>query len=386
MTTIVEGSSTAQFEPVRSALAQLLTSGQDFGASVAVTVRGELVADLWGGHIDTARTLPWHRDTIVNVFSTTKTMTNLCALLLADCGDLDVDAPVDRYWPEFKANGKEDVLVRHVLGHSSGLSGWDATIELADLCDWERCTTLLAAQSPWWEPGTMSGYHALTQGYLVGEIVRRITGQTLGEFFARELAAPLNADFYIGTSAANDARIAPMIEPQTMSAAALPAVESETHRRIMTKTLLNGVPPAETSRTPEWRRAEIPAANGHGNARSVAAIQSIVSNLGAANGTRLLSEDGCRRIFRTQSNGIDAVLGVPIRFGVGFGLPNETTPFPSINTCFWGGWGGSLVVNDLDAHMTIAYVMNKMGPGTLGDERAAGIVLAAYSALLAESS
>jgi CubicO group peptidase (beta-lactamase class C family) len=273
MTTIVDGTNTAAFGSVRAALEHLIASGQDYGASVAVTVQGEMVVDLWGGHLDTGRSAPWQRDTIVNVFSTSKTMTNLCALILADRGELDVDAPVGRYWPEFRANGKEGVLVRHVLGHTSGLSGWDEPTGLADVCDWERCTTRLAAQAPWWAPGTMSGYHALTQGYLVGEIVRRVTGQTLGEFLSREVAAPLHADFHIGTDATYDARIAPLLDPQIMSADTLPTVESEVQRRIMTKTLLNGVPPAETSSTPEWRRAEIPAANGHGNARSVATIQ-----------------------------------------------------------------------------------------------------------------
>ena len=231
MTTTVEGTNTAQFEPVRSALEQLLESGQDYGASVAVVVGGELVADLWGGHLDTARTEPWQRDTIVNVFSTSKTMTNLCALILADRGDLDVDAPVERYWPEFKANGKEGVLVRHLLAHTSGLSGWDEPMGLTEVCDWERCTTLLAAQSPWWEPGTMSGYHALTQGYLVGEVVRRVTGQTLGEFLAREVAGPLGADFHIGTAAEHDARVAPLLDPQIMRATDLPPGASDADSR-----------------------------------------------------------------------------------------------------------------------------------------------------------
>jgi CubicO group peptidase (beta-lactamase class C family) len=338
---------------------------------------------VWGGHVDDARTRPWDRDTITNVFSTSKTMTNLCALVLADRGELDLDAPVAQYWPAFKANGKEDVLVRHLLAHTSGLSGWQEPLEVAELYDWERCTALLAAQAPWWKPGTMSGYHSITQGYLVGEVVRRVTGQSLGTFFAEQIAAPLNADFHIGIGAQYDERVAPLLDPNVMTPADVPAELPAEYQEIAAKTLLNPALDATSSRTVEWRRAEIPAANGHGNARSVATVQSAISNLGVGNGVRLLSEAGCRQIFREQSNGVDAVLGAPICFGIGYGLPSETVPLPNPNSCFWGGWGGSLVVNDLDAGMTVAYVMNRMRPGTLGDDRGGTIIGAAYAGLLA---
>ena len=187
------------------------------GASVAVFVDGEPVADLWGGHVDTARTVAWDRDSITTVWSTTKTMTALCALILADRGDLDLDAPVARYWPEFAAAGKETTRVRHLLGHTAGLPDFDGPIAVEDLFDWPAVTARPAAQAPAWEPG----YHSVTFGFLVGEVVRRVTGRTLGTFFAEEVAGPLGADFHIGLGAEHDHRVAPLI-PDPRQAAGFP--------------------------------------------------------------------------------------------------------------------------------------------------------------------
>ncbi len=374
----VHGSCTERFAPVREAFARNLAEGLDVGASAAVVVDGELVVDLWGGHTDEARTSPWQQDTITNVWSTTKTMTALCALVLADRGELELHAPVARYWPEFAAAGKGDVAVRHLLGHTAGLSGWAEPMAVTDLYDWEKATSLLAAQAPWWEPGTASGYHAVTQGYLVGEVVRRVTGVSVGRFFAAEVAGPLSADFHIGLPAEHDGRVAPVIPPSTgLSSDADPA-------GIPMRTLANPPLRAEASWEPAWRRAEIPAAGGHGNARSVALVQSVLAGGGESRGVRLLSDAGCAAVFEQQAHGTDLVLRVPLRFGMGYGLPSAEVPIsPNARACFWGGWGGSLVVVDLDARMTVAYVMNRMGEGTVGDVRGAGIVLAAYTALAA---
>src|SRR4051812_14000283 len=173
----IQGSYDELFIAVPTALAGLLDDG-DAGASVAVFVDGEPVVDVWGGFADAERTMPWQRDTLTNVHSVTKTMTALCALILADRGDLDLDAPVARYWPEFAAAGKDAVLVRHLLAHTAGLPDWDGPIE--ELYDWPAATAWLAAKTPLWEPGSAAGYHSLTQGFLVGEVVRRITGRSVG--------------------------------------------------------------------------------------------------------------------------------------------------------------------------------------------------------------
>src|SRR5438874_5765842 len=211
-------------------------------------------------------------------------MTALCALILADRGELNFHAPVARYWPEFAAAGKERIEVRHLLGHTAGLSGWDEPLTPEDLADWERCTSLLAAQAPWWEPGTASGYHAVTQGYLVGELVRRITGQSLGQFFRETVANPLGADFHIGLPPEADPRVAALIPPPTFDVRRVGLPE------LGVRTFTNPVITGHTAAEEWWRRAEIPAANGHGNARSVATIQSIIACGGEARGTRLLSE------------------------------------------------------------------------------------------------
>ena len=371
----IHGTCDDRFTGVRDALAQNFDDAGDVGACAAVMCDGELVVDIWGGHTDAERTTPWGRDTITNVWSTTKTMTALCALMLADRGELDVDAPVARYWPEFAANGKEGVLVRHLLGHTAGLPGWAEPMTDGDVCDWEKATSVLAAQAPWWEPGTVSGYHAITQGFLVGEVVRRISGESLGTFFAKELAGPLGADFHIGLPPEDDDRVSRVIPPPELPMP--PDPES-----MMVRALSNPPLKAEAAWTEMWRRAEIPAANGHGNARSVVAVQAALSHGGEIGGTRLLSEAGCDLVFREQARGTDLVLGVPLRLGIGYGLNSDETPIsPNPRACFWGGWGGSIVVNDLDARLTVAYVMNKMGEGTLGDLRGANVVMATYQAL-----
>src|SRR5262245_2907399 len=207
------GTCSARFDPLRDLFASKLESGEDLGASVAVNIDGEMVVDLWGGWADVARTVPWTENTITCVFSTTKSMTSLAALVLVDRGELDLDATVARYWPEFAARGKEGIKVRQLLSHTSGVSGWEQPITLEDLYDWDKSTALLAAQAPWWEPGTASGYHMLTYGHLIGEVIRRITGQRLGEFFAAHIAGPLGADFHIGLPPSEFHRIANVVPP-----------------------------------------------------------------------------------------------------------------------------------------------------------------------------
>ena len=211
--TPLSGSCSARFEPLRELFAAKLESGEDLGASLALNVDGEMVVDLWGGGADEARTAPWTENTIANVFSTTKTMTALAALVLVDRGELDLDATVAKYWPEFAAQGKAGIKVRHLLSHTSGVSGWEQPITLEDLYDWDKSTALLAAQAPWWEPGTASGYHALTYGHLIGEVIRRIIGLRLGAFFAAQLAGRLRADFHIGLPLSEFHRVTRVVPP-----------------------------------------------------------------------------------------------------------------------------------------------------------------------------
>jgi CubicO group peptidase (beta-lactamase class C family) len=376
----IEGRCDARFAAVREAFAANFAAGREVGASFAATVDGALVVDLWGGHLDAARARRWQRDTIVNVFSTTKAITALCAHVLVERGLLDVDAPVARYWPEFAAHGKDGIAVRHLLSHSAGLAALRHPLPTEALFDWQRMTAALAAETPWWEPGGVSGYHALTYGYLVGELIRRLSGSTPGAFCRQAITEPLGADFQIGLPVAEDARIADMVVPSAEeNAAAGATIDPES---LLGKVLGNPPLTPELANTRAWRAAEIPAANGHGNARSLARIMGALACGGALDGARLLSATTIEQAIREQSYGRDLVLGIPMRWGLGFMVSSPELPLgPNPRTFGHGGWGGSLAVADLDARVSWAYAMNKMSPGTTGDSRAAALVGALYGAL-----
>jgi CubicO group peptidase (beta-lactamase class C family) len=375
----LQGTCDARFTAVRAALQDNLDSGEELGASLVLDIDGERVVDLWGGYRDPQRTTPWDEHTITNVWSTTKAVTSLAALMLVDRGLLDVHAPVARYWPEFAANGKDGVLVRHLLAHTSGVSGLDAPAAVEDLYDWEKSTTRFAAQAPWWEPGTASGYHAGNYGHLIGEVVRRVSGRSLKQFVAEEIAGPLGADFQIGAVEADWPRIAEVVPPPPVEidlAAAGPDSPA-------VKTLTGPAISAEYANTPAWRLADMGGLNGHGNARSVARMLSALALGGTVDGVRLLGPDTIDLIFDEQAHGVDLVLGVPLRWGIGYGLPErDTLPWiPDGRICFWGGWGGSMIVMDLERRMTISYMMNNMGAGIIGSVRSATYTSAIYEAL-----
>jgi CubicO group peptidase (beta-lactamase class C family) len=361
------GTCAERFEPLRDLFAAKLASGEDLGAALAVNIDGAMVVDLWGGWADEARTVPWAENTIAVVFSTTKTMTALAALVLVDRGELDLDANVASYWPEFAAHGKARIKVRHLLSHTSGVSGWDQPVTFDDVYDWDKSTAMLAAQAPWWEPGTASGYHAFTYGHLIGEVIRRITGQRLGEFFAAQVAGPLGADFHIGLAPSEFPRVANVVAPQWPPTDLSRLDPDGPAYKTNTGPLLDLN--IELSRTERWRRADIGAGNGHGNARSVARIQSVVACGGEVDGVRLLSPKTIDRIFEVQYSGIDLVTGMHVRMGVGYGLlpfPDVLPFLPAGRLAAWGGAGGSLVIADVDRRMTFAYVMNKMVPSVVG--------------------
>ena len=371
----IDGTCDPHFAAVRDAFAANFDAGREVGASFAASVDGRVVVDVWGGHADAARTRPWQHDTIVNVFSTTKAMTTTCAHLLVERGLLDVDAPVARWWPEFAAAGKENLPVRYLLSHQAGLAALRTPLPVEALYDWPRLTTALAGESPWWEPGTASGYHAITFGYLVGEVVRRITGRTLGAFFRDEMAGPLDADFHIGLAPSTDTRVAEMIAPSTTGLSAGGPAATPDPESLMAKVLGNPRVTPSVANQPAWRRAEIPAANGHGNARSVMRVMTALAC------GKLLHPDTLARATEEQWLGKDIVLGFKMRWGLGFMLSHDAMPLGGPRAFGHGGWGGSLGIADPDARVAWSYVMNKMSPGTTGDSRAAGPLAALYAAL-----
>jgi CubicO group peptidase (beta-lactamase class C family) len=370
MNTAVHGHCDSRFEKVADALADEIANGDELGASIAVDIDGELVVDIWGGHADRAKTVAWGEDTIVNFFSCTKTLTALAGLIAIDRGLVDAFAPVAKYWPEFAENGKQDIEVRHLLSHTSGVSGWEPPFGVEDIYDWDKATSHLARQAPWWRPGTASGYHAVNYGHLIGEVIRRATGKTLKEFVRDEIAEPLGADVQIGARDEDYQRIAELIPPPPLDIPldALPADHPLVKTFAAFPPDANG---AAIAATAEWRRADIGAANGHGNARALARALSPIALGGKANGVELLSPDTIELIFHEQSSGIDQVLLISLRFGIGFGLPEpQSVPvIPDGKICFWGGWGGSMAIMDADRRATLTYVMNKMGPGITGTER-----------------
>ena len=377
----VQGTCDPRFAGLRDLLERRLADGDDVGASVCVIEDGAVRVDLWGGVADVGTRRPWTRDTVVNTYSITKTMTALVALLLVDRGLLDPDARVAQYWPEFASAGKDAVLVRHVLGHTSGVCGWDQAVTLDDIYDTPSAAALLAGQQPWWTPGDGSGYQALSHGHLIGELARRITGKSLGEVFAAEFATPADADYWIGTPTSVHPRVASLVPPPPsgIDYAALPPDS------VFVRTMTNPLMSPTVTTDSRYLSAELGAANGQGNARSVARLQSIVSNDGVLDGRRYLSPSTIDRIFDVQSDGPDRVLGAHLRFGLGYALPSPSVPsIPEGRVCWWTGFGGSIVVNDLDRRTTVAYVMNKMDAQLVGAPNANSYLDETFRALAAD--
>lgn len=376
----IQGTCTPEFELVRDAFTSHFDQGLEDGASVCVTLDGQVVVDLWGGSDGNGGA--WQSDTLVNAWSVTKTMSATVMLMLADRGELDLESPVAHYWPEFGTLGKEEMLVRHVLAHTAGLPGWSIPIAPRDLTDHERVTSALAEQEPWWRPGTRAGYHPITQGFLEDAIVRRVTGQSLGAFFDREIAQPLGADFHIGLPAKDDVRVARITAPAfgiggDPAAAVDDAAEAELADRVTSSCPLVGDEPNERW----WREAEIPAANGTGNARSIARVHAALACDGTLDGVRLLSPAMLDRVLEEQSSGVDAVMRYPLRYGVGFGLVSPEVPLsPNARSFWWAGWGGAMALVDRDARMTVSYAMNNMSSQTQ-DLRAVNLIFHAYAAL-----
>jgi len=382
----IEGTCDPGFERVKAAFAENFDQRNEYGAAVAVTVDGVQVVDLWGGHADKARTQPWTRDTIVNVFSTTKGLTAICAHRLADQGVLDLDAPVARYWPEFAQAGKERIPVRWLLSHRAGLPALRKPLSEDAFYDWNTMTTALAAEEPWWEPGAKHGYHAITYGWLVGEVIRRITGKTPGAYFRDEIARPLAIDCHIGLDARDDARCGQMIQspPPPPDQVNLFEYSKEHPESVTAKAFMN--PPTAMKlgaiNARAWRGAEIPAANGHTTARALARLYGALARGGEIDGVRVLSREAIARCHAEESHGVDEVLMVPTRFSTGFMLTQAHDPWgPNAHPFGHPGAGGSLGFADPDARVGFGYTMNKMGPYILIDPRARALIEAIYASI-----
>ena len=304
-------------------------------------------------------------------------MTFLCALILADRGELDFEAPVAVYWPEFSVNGKEGVLVKHLLSHSAGLPGFSRQLTAQEYFDWATCCADLAAQAPWWVPGTRVGYHMGTQGHLIGEVIRRISGQSFGEFFRHNVAERVGSDFHIGITPTDFPRIAAVVaapEPPTWPDLSPDSVAG----RVF--DIGFEISP-ELVGSPAWRKADMLSANGHGNARSVVRAQTALANRGRAFGVDLLSERGALAAASLQMEAVDLVLGVSMKYAMGYGMPSaDVAASPNKNALFWGGAGGSTILLDQDHRLCLSYVMNQQDNFVFGP-RGQRLTNAVYAAL-----
>ncbi|KAJ9270408.1 hypothetical protein DTO212C5_3439 [Paecilomyces variotii] len=373
----IHGLCKPEFDHVRRIFQERIAQGEELGASLCVDIKGETVIDLWGGHADPAKTRPWEEDTLTVVWSCSKVVCALAAAILIDRGVLDPDEKVSKYWPEFAANGKESITVAHVLSHTSGLPSWEPPITFQEICDTPKSTEKLAQQAPWWTPGQSSGYHLVTHGHLIGELVRRTTGKSLKQFITEEIAEPLGADFRLGLEQKDWSRTADITPPPPM------ALDRLSPESVACRAFIGGVIEAEESMSLEFRNAEIGASNGFGNARSLCRIGSVISLGGTRDGKTYLSQETVEQMIQERINGQDLVLGKSLRFGLGVGLPAPETisGIPQGRVCFWGGWGGSTIIMDLDRQMTIGYAMNKMASGTLGNANTGAYVEEIYRAL-----
>jgi CubicO group peptidase (beta-lactamase class C family) len=387
-TPALHGTVDPRFARVKEAFAENFRERNEVGAAVAVTIDGRPVVDLWAGHADQARTRPWQRNTIVNVYSTTKGMAALCLHQLVEQGRVDLDAPVARYWPEFAQAGKGTMPVHHLLGHRSGLAAVKPILPGEALYEWDAMVAALAAEAPWWEPGTAHGYHAVTFGWLVGEVVRRVTGKSLGTYFREAIAEPLGMDFHIGLVDSEHHRVAemstiPLPEPDG-DGLQLAMVMISDPEGLAARAFMNPPSLGRGPNIPEWRRAEIPGANGHGDARSLARVYGALASGGTVDGVHVLSPESVARCHAELSHGADLVLQRATRFGHGFMLPQDA-PDARIGrgprAFGHPGAGGSLGFADPDAGIGFGYVMNRMGPRILLDPRAIALVDAVYEAV-----
>lgn len=356
----------------------------EVGAACCVYVEGRRVVDLWGGVASPDSGREWEADTPVIVFSSTKGATTVCVHLLAQRGVLDLDAPIANYWPDFAAEGKGAVPLRWALSHRAGVPAVDAPVTLDDVVGWDRVVAAVAAQRPEWEPGSAHGYHARSFGWILGEVVRRVTGRSIGRFFAEEVTGPLGLDWWIGLPPAVEPRIATMLGPEPP---ADPAVRELMNQMMGPGTLLGRVMSGPSGlfayddrwNTPPFLAAEMPSSNGVASARAIAHMYA--ATIGEVDGVRLLDAATADLARSVQSDDIDRVLGVPTRFGLGFALTPVLGASCPPSAFGHPGAGGSLGFADPERGVAFGYVMNRMKLGVAGDERSEGLVRAVYESL-----
>lgn len=388
----IQGTCDPRFELVRQEFERNFSEREEVGASVSITIEGRTVVDLWGGLSDPETGRPWERDTTVVVWSCTKGATAICAHILVSRGELDLEAPVAKYWPGFAQGRKDGIPVRMLLNHQAGLAAVRQPLPPGAFYDWELMTSTLAAETPFWTPGLQHGYHGLTFGFLVGEVIRRVSGRSLGRFFKDEVADPLEIDFQIGLPESEEQRVSHCISQPPPDPNNLSPMEQQVFSDPTSVTFLmlanNGgyMMPGECD-TRAAHAAEIPSAGGLSNARGLAGLYAPIANGGGP----LVDEGSVRRMGAVSSaSGIDATLFVPTRFSLGFvkAMDNRRHPAGGNSSLILSeeafghsGLGGSIGFADPKARMSFGYAMNKHGAGVGLNDRGQSLIDAAYRSL-----
>lgn len=367
------------FAAVGDAFAANFAAGLDVGAGFAVVRDGQLVVDLWGGHADRTRTRPIERDTLVNIWSVSKGVIATCVALFVEQGRLDYEEKVARYWPEFGASGKDRVTLAQLMSHQAGVPGVREAITVDDYYTHDRLATLLARETPFFEPGSTWGYHTLSLGTLADEVIRRVDGRTAAMFFKEEVAAPLDLDIHMGVSDADATRLSDMIPPASVPPPdPAPASNEAAARAAMANPMLD----AEWANTPRWQKAGLPAGGVSANARSLARLFGTLASGGSLDGIQLLSPATIAAATRERVSGVDQCLGNYRRYGAAYELNSNGRMGPNPNAFGHAGWGGSMAFADPDEKLGIAFVVNKMRTGepNAADKRLARLVEAVYAA------
>ncbi len=373
----VAGSVVAGFEPVRDAFAANFEQQGEVGAALCVHMHGRRIVDLWGGVTAPGASDPYTADTLQMVMSTTKGVVAIAAHILAEEGRLDFDAPVAQYWPEFAAEGKGTIPVRWLFSHRAGLAAIDRPLTVEDVYAWDPVVAALAAQRPNWEPGSGHGYHALTYGWLAGEVIRRASGMSVGRFVAERVASPLGLEFWIGLPDALNARVAPQIPapPPSPSAPADPfAARLADPTSLMHRAFTNPAGLFAAANLPAFRAAEVPAANGIGTARALSRLYAAC--IGEVDGIRLLKPETVERAMRTEAHGEDLVVGYETRYGTGFQLSFPSRPMAGGGSFGHYGMGGSVGFAHPSRGLSFGYVMNQMLSPSGADPRTTALIRA----------
>lgn len=373
----VQGNCASSMTSVKRAFEENFKSRGDLGASVSVYRNGECLVDLWGGQSITDPTTPWLENTLVNIWSTTKGVTAACFAMAVDRGVLSYEDKVSDYWPEFSAAGKSDVTVAMLLSHQAGLCGFSDASTVEDFYDVEKAAARLADATPFWQPGAQSGYHAITMGALASALLKRAEGRTIRQFVSEELHQGLGLDIFIGLPERESARVSDLKAPTEMRS----VDNAQEHTPAQIAALAN--PPLEptVANEPDWRSAEIPSANGHATARSLAQLYSALASNGEINGRTVARKTTISKAINAQMEGIDAVLSIEARWGCGFLLNTNGLYGPNPDTFGHSGWGGSFAFGDPSTGIGVAYTMNQMGTDLVGDPRNMALIDAVYDSI-----